>query len=318
MEELVAGYQDELWARPFPPPPLPESYLREGRILVAELDGQVVGMAKGEIQQGLGHVTFIYLQHDARRQGHGKALLRELVSYFRDEGVEHVSLSVDLPNDEALAIWRRLGFADYRRSLLTDIGGLEQRLGERAGGSVGAVHVQTDDQGAVEKAVARFGPRVVRSRATVVSAPMSGWIGVYDDTAGHEPDRLRRLASELSNITGGVVIALTVEDGAVVRLVAFDRGQMMDEYLSVPQYYGPLPPGDAVALRANPTLLARLTGGEPAAIRAVARTADSPAELPPANELLADLAETLGIEGAGLGFDEAANLEGAVTVRHVG
>ena len=58
-------------------------------------------------------------------------------------------------------------------------------------------------------------------------------------------------------------------------------GQMMDDYLSVPEYYGALPPGDAMALRANPTLLARLTGAAPASIRAVARVADSPAELPP-------------------------------------
>jgi hypothetical protein len=71
-------------------------------------------------------------------------------------------------------------------------------------------------------------------------------------------------------------------------------------------------------LRANPTLLARLTGAEPAAIRAIARTAESPAELSPANELLAQLADALGIEGAGLGFDEAADLQGAVTVRHDG
>lgn len=316
MEELIASCQDELWARPFAPPPLPGSYLREGRILVAELEGQVIGMAKGELRQGLGHVVFIYLRPEARGQGNGKALLRELVSFFRGEDVEHVSLSVDLPNDQALAVWRRLGFSDYRRSLLTELGALEQRLADREAGSIGAVHVQTDDQGAVERAVARFGPRVVRSHATAVSAPRNGWIGVYDDVASLEPARLRKLASELSNITGGVVMALTVEDGAVVRLVAFERGQMMDEYLSVPEYYGSLPPGDAVALRANPTLLARLTGAEPASIRAVARTADSPAELPPASELLADLADVLGIEGAGLDFDAGSSLEGAVTVRH--
>ena len=316
MEELVASYQDELWAQPFPPPPLPDSYLREGRILVAELNGALIGMAKGELRHGLGYVRFIYLRPEARGQGNGKALLRELVSFFRAEDVSHVSLSVDLPNENALAVWRRLGFADYRRSLLAELGALEQRLADREAGSIGAVHVQTDDQGAVERAVARFGPRVVRSHATVVSAPRNGWIGVYDDVASLEPDRLRKLASELSNIIGGVVMALTVEDGAVVRLVAFDGGKMMDEYLSVPEYYGSLPSGDAVALRANPTLLGRLTGAEAAAIRAIARTADSPAELPPANELLAQLADALAIEGAGLGFDEAANLRGAVTVRH--
>ncbi len=71
-----------------------------------------------------------------------------------------------------------------------------------------------------------------------------------------------------------------------------------------------------MALRANPTLLARLTGGKAPAIRAAARTAGSPAELPPPEELAAGLAEALGIPRAGVGFDEAKSLPGAVTVSH--
>lgn len=316
LEGLVAAYLDEHWARQYPPPPLPDSYLREGRIVVAEADGEVIGMAKGELREGVGHVSLVYVGPEARGQGAGKELVRDLVSYLREQGVEHVSLNVELPNEEALAFWRRLGFTDYRRSLLADLGSLEERLAGGAVPSTGSVHVQTDDQGAVEKAVARFGPRVVRSEASVVSAPTNGWIGVYDEDAGAEPDRLRKLASELSYVTGGVVIALSAERGAVVRLIAFERGQMMDEYLSVPEYYGVLPPGDAMALRANPTLLSRLTGAEPAAIRAVARTAESPAEQPPPEEHLAQLAEALGIEGAGLTFEEAGSLPSAVSVMH--
>ena len=316
LEELVSAYTDEHWARPYPPPPLPDSYLREGRVVVAEADGELVGMAKGELRDGLGHVSLVYVRSEARGQGGGKELVRDLAAYFREHGAQHVSLNVEVPNEEALAYWRRLGFTDYRRSLHTDLESLESRLAGGAAPSFGSVHVQTGDQTAVEKAVARFGPRVVRSRASVVSAPANGWIGVYDESAAAEPDRLRKLASELSYVTGGVVVALGAERGAVVRLIAFERGQMMDEYLSVPEFYGALPPGDAMALRANPTLLARLTGAEPAAIRAVARTADSPAELPPPEEQFAQLAEVLGIVGAGLGLDEAERLEGAVTVPH--
>jgi ribosomal protein S18 acetylase RimI-like enzyme len=316
MEEFVAAYQDDFWARPFPPPSIAD-YVREGRLLVAELDGQVVGMAKGEIRQGLGHISFVYLRPEARGQGRGKELVRALVGFFRGEGVEHVTLNVDTSNDQALSVWRRLGFVEYRRSLTSELAALESRLAGAGGApSTGSVHVQTDDQGAVEKAVGRFGPRVVRSRASVVSAAQNGWIGVYDDAASAEPERLRKLASELSYVTGAVVVALSAERGDVVRLVAFERGQMMDEYLSVPEYYGPLPPGDAMALRANPTLLARLTGAAPAAIRAVARTADSPGELPQAEELFEELAEVLGIEGAGLSSEQAEQVEGAVTVEH--
>jgi hypothetical protein len=71
---------------------------------------------------------------------------------------------------------------------------------------------------------------------------------------------------------------------------------MVDEYLSVPEYYGQLPPGDALALRANPTVLARLTGAVPARVRAVARTADTPAELPAAPELYASIADLMGLQ----------------------
>ena len=86
-----------------------------------------------------------------------------------------------------------------------------------------------------------------------------------------------------------------------MRYVLFDRGCVADEYASVPEYYGPLPPGDVVALGANPTVVARLTGAEPARVRAVARTASSPDELPPAPELLARARRSLGLEGAGRG-----------------
>jgi len=315
LEELVSAYLDEHWARPYPPPP-PGPYVREGRIVVAEADGQVLGMAKGELRDDLGHVSFVYLRPEARGQGGGLELMRELAAYFREEGMEHVSLNVELPNDEALAYWRRLGFTDYRRSLLTDVDSLEQRLADGDQPSTGSVHVQTDDQAAVEKAVVRFAPRVARSAITIVSAPENGWIGVYDEVASKEPDRLRKLASELSYVTGGVVLALGIERGTVVRLVAFERGHMMDEYLSVPEYYGALPPGDAMALRANPTLLARLTGGKAPAIRAAAQSASSPAELPPPEDVAAGLAKALGVPRTGLGFEEAKSLPGAVTVTH--
>ena len=315
LEEFVSAYLDEHWARPYPPPPA-GPYLEEGRIVVAEADGEVVGMAKGELRDGLGHVSFVYLKPEARGRGGGNELVRDLVAHFREQGLDHVSLNVELPNDEALAYWRRLGFTDYRRSLLTDLESLERRLTGGEVASTGSIHLQTDDLGAVEKAVTRWVPRVVRSESSVVGPPRNGWIGVYDDVAAAQPEQLRRLASELSYVTGGVVVALGAEEGEVVRLVAYDRGRVADEYMSVPEYYGPLPPGDTIAMRANPTLLARLTGAKPAEIRAAARTADSAAELPPASELLVEIAKTLGIEGVVLSAEEAAAIDGAVTVEH--
>ena len=81
-----------------------------------------------------------------------------------------------------------------------------------------------------------------------------------------------------------------------MRFLLFERGRMVDEYLSVPTYYGELSKADELSLAANPTLAARLTGADPARVRAVARIASSPAELPPARELLAQIADVLGLE----------------------
>jgi hypothetical protein len=182
--------------------------------------------------------------------------------------------------------------------------------------SHGSVHLQTDDQNVVVQAVSRLVPRVFRSRTTVVAPPRNGWVAVFDEVAERDPRKLGRLGRELSNATGLVVFAIGIEEGIAVHYIAFERGRTLDEYLSLPHFRGALPSGDAVALRANPTVLARLTGASPAAVRAVARTADFPSDLPPGEELLRDLAEVLGLEGTRIKFEDAHYLPDAVVVEH--
>jgi hypothetical protein len=259
-------------------------------------------------------VSLAYLRPEGRRRGLEEALLRELATVLREQGPHLLRVSVDVGEEEALAALRRLGFVERRREFEADLSGLATPAAETSTNSYGSVHVQTDDQGAVAAALERFVPRLFRSRVTVVSAPRSGWVAVYNDVARREPERLRRLGAELSHITGGVVLALGAEADAVVRLIAFERGRLMDEYLSRPEHYGPLPPGDAVALRINPRVLARLTGAEMEAIR---RAAPPAAErLPRPAEQLEALAAVLGLEGVGLDPDEAARRDGAVTLEH--
>ena len=71
-----------------------------------------------------------------------------------------------------------------------------------------------------------------------------------------------------------------------------------------------------VALGANPTAVARLTGADPARVRAVARTASSVGELPPAPELLAAIAEAVGVEGAEHGYAEARERGDVTPIPH--
>lgn len=204
-------------------------------------------------------------------------------------------------------------------ALIRAVGASQPQEADRGGGpapSFGSVHLQTDDQGAVAKLVATLVPRVFRSTATAVAPMRNGWVGVYNEVADRDPRRLERLGRELSNAAGFVTFTIGVEDGLAVHFIAFERGRILDEYLSVPEYRGQLAPGDAIAMRANPTVVARLTGADAGAVRRVARTADSPVDLPPAEELLEAIAVVLGLEGAGYGFETAKELEGAVLVEH--
>ena len=273
-------------------------------VLIAEHEGEPAGLAVAD-KQGtrVGYLGSLYVRPAARGNGLGRDLVREVVERLRAEGVEVLELDVLATNETARAIYERWGFTPVQLNLGAPIDTLGQRLAPHpTGPSFGSVHAQTDDLSAVEKVVQKTLPRLGRSAGTTVTGPRNGWVAVHDDLADREPKHQQRLAKELSYALAGVVLAIGVENGAVVRYTLYDRGGAVDEYSSVPEYDGPLPPGDVIALGANPTVVARLTGADPARVRAVARTASRPDELPPAIELVEAIAEVMGVAEAGHGW----------------
>jgi ribosomal protein S18 acetylase RimI-like enzyme len=322
----------ELWEQfeaETPPPPGEEEtweeawpdvlrHIREGISLLAENDGRPVGYLWVRApEKGRAHVTDAYVRPDARRRGVTRRLLAEAVAELRGRGADWLSLEVQTSNELGRRTWEAFGFEEIEKVMLAQLDALDGRLAGRAGGpAFSSLHLQTDDQSAVEAAVRKYVPRIGRSGGSVVSAPRNGWIAVYDELCDRDPRARDRLARELAHATGAVVCLLALEEGAVVRYALYDRGQIVDEYLSVPEFFGPLPPGDVVALAANPTVVARLTGADPNAVRAVARTARSPDDLPPAPELLAELARVFGVEGADHGYPEARELPNALVVSY--
>ena len=237
-------------------------------------------------------------------------VLRELVARAREQGEERITVET---SHEAGDAWIRAGFAELARVLEAPLEALEQHLDARKRPSFGSVQVQTDDVDAVVRAVRQYVPRLPGgSRGSVVLPPQDGWTSVYDELCDREPEMLRRLAKEISDRMGALVLVMGVEESAVVRYVALERGRVVDEYLSVPEYYGPLPPGEVIALGANPRLMARLTGAEPEDVRVAARTARSPNELPAASNLLEDLAGVFGVPRGAFGYEQAAAVDGAI------
>jgi ribosomal protein S18 acetylase RimI-like enzyme len=284
--------------------------------LVAEDDGTPVGFALAKARgPGFGTLTDLYVARDARRSGIGTELMREVLAAFHERGIEQFDLDVLASNHVARSLYARWGLKDEVVIMVGSVAGLEEKLGSQEAASFGSIHLQTDNLSAIEQAVRQFVPRLPGgSRGSLVTPPRGGWITVYDDVCDRNPEMLRRLARELSDRMGSVTLLLGVEREELVRMILLERGRIVDEYLSVPEFYGPLPPGDVVGLAANPTVVSRLTGADPEAVRRVARTAPSPADLPPAREHLAELAAVMNIEGAESGWANAPELEGAVRI----
>jgi len=239
-------------------------------------------------------------------------VVRRLIEEARAAGADVVEIETTHEDGEA---WIRAGFTETARVLRAPVDALGEHLGAREQPSFGSIHIQTDDIDAVVRAVRQFVPRLPGgSQGSAVLPPHDGWTSAYDELTDREPEMLRRLAREISDRMGAFVLTMGLEEGSVVRYVALERGRVVDEYLSVPEHYGPVPPGEVIALGANPRLMARLTGADADAVRAIARTAASPVELPPAREMLAELARLFGLPQAAYGYPEAAEREDAIVI----
>lgn len=233
-------------------------------------------------------LDILYVKPAARGKGLGVELVRAAAEYVQSQGAETLALEVLESNTGAKRLYDHLGFATIERTLAAPVAGLV--AGAAGGPTFGFVHVQNDDEEKVKHDATKF----LRSEPEVEVT--GDWIRVRSDELDADTERLKALAKELSYTTPGVALALGVEGGMVVRYNLFDRGSDVDEYLSVPEFYGELPSGDVYALGANPTVVARLTNADPARVRAVARTAASPGELPPAQELYEQIATVLGLQ----------------------
>jgi ribosomal protein S18 acetylase RimI-like enzyme len=285
------GFPPELWEEEW-------ETLRKGiaggGVHVAEEDGGLVAVvAVMAPDRGVAHVQWAHVRPDRRRRGVAKALLREGVREASAQGASVVTLEALRSNEPALAVWRRLGFEEVEYFMAVPLEVLDERLADvPEGQSLASTHVQTDDLTSIERALAQFVPRLQEPEV----GAGGGWVRIRDALTDVDREAQSRLARELSHRLGAVVVALALERGAVVRFRLYERGRMVDEYLSVPTFYGELPKGDELALEANPTLLARLTGADREELRRVVRTAAAAAELPPAPELYEEIARAMGLQ----------------------
>ena len=292
---VLADLRREFDAEVPEPPGFDESDEPSEFVYLAEDGDEIVGLLEASAPAPQRrHVDVVHVRPAGRRRGVATALLRACAADARSQGAEWVSLDVLASNAVARDVWGRLGFEEVQLLLAQPLDALERRLADApAEPSRASTHVQTDDRTSVERALAQFVPRLA---APEVRDAANGWIRIADPLLDADRAAQARFASDVSDRLGAVVVALAVEDGAVVRFRLYERGRMVDEYLSVPSHDGAPSKGDELALAANPTLVARLTGADHDEVRRVARNAGSPSELPPAAELYEQIAHLMGLE----------------------
>ncbi len=89
-------------------------------LFVAEDDGEVVGFLSGEIREGSpafspktwAAVEDIYVTHEYRSQGIGRALVDACGKWARGKGADGVSLQVAAGNERARKFYDELGFRE--------------------------------------------------------------------------------------------------------------------------------------------------------------------------------------------------------------
>ena len=90
----------------------------DARILVAEINGELVGFVSGVITNISTHmflplrcglITDIYVRDSQRRRGIGRALVERLALWFRAQGVDYFEWYVSALNPAALGFWRAIG-----------------------------------------------------------------------------------------------------------------------------------------------------------------------------------------------------------------
>ncbi|MFX1256059.1 MAG: GNAT family N-acetyltransferase [Promethearchaeota archaeon] len=68
-----------------------------------------------------GSLNTISVTQEARGQGIGKRLIMRLLDWFKDQGIEQVSLHVDYRNHVALELYYSLGFRHYQHRLMLSL-----------------------------------------------------------------------------------------------------------------------------------------------------------------------------------------------------
>jgi hypothetical protein len=141
--------------------------------------------------------------------------------------------------------------------------------------------------------------RSVKTRA-YVSPPKDGWVTVYDETSDdQDQEELQRLAKVLSRDLSTAVFAFLDHDSDILMYFLYERGEVVDEYNSNPDYFDEADEVTRTRCRGSArAVLKHCVSGTP--IEIVKRILHHSDDYGFAEDILADLAPLLGMDEARL------------------
>ena len=96
---------------------------------VAEVNEKIVGFVTGYIVrrnpqlevERIGKVDNIFVSESFRGHDIGTSLLEDLFSFFKSQKVKYIEISCDVQNDDAMRLYKRLGFHEQKVMLIKEL-----------------------------------------------------------------------------------------------------------------------------------------------------------------------------------------------------